>query len=102
MTFLNRLHGQAIDIKQPFTVKSFRFTVKDYLLTQDLMSILAKLFGYLFYKKKYEIDQESRAIYLSKAMKTVSAGIAQKVQDNFRRGFIEGVNENPLKDVKEK
>ena len=78
---------------KPFAVKSFRFTEKDYMATQDLMSHLGKLFGYLFYKYKAEVEKEGSDEHLARARDVVAVGISQKVHKNFIEGFMEGVNE---------
>ena len=78
---------------KPHAVKSFRFTEMDYLATQDLMSHLGRLFGYLFYKYKTEIEKEGNDEHLARARDVVAVGISQKVHKNFIDGFMEGVYE---------
>lgn len=94
LKFNNMLFETAsVEKNKPFAVKSFRFTERDYLATQDLMSHLGKLFGYLFYKYKTEVEKEGSDEHLAGARDAVSVGISQKVHKNFIEGFMEGINE---------
>ena len=94
LKFNNMLFETASAEKnKPFAIKSFRFTERDYIATQDLMSHLGKLFGYLFYKYKTEVEKEGNDKHLAGAMNAFASGISQKVHKNFIEGFMEGVAE---------
>lgn len=93
INFNKSLFEDAKNDTKPYVIKSFRFTENDYVQTQDLMSHLAKLFGYLFYKYKTEIEKEGSDEHLAGARDAVAVGISQKVHKNFAEGFMEGINE---------
>jgi len=76
-----------------FVVKSFRFTERDYMATQNLMSQMARLFGYLFFKYKTEIEKESRSQYLANSRNAMANGMSTKVHDSFIEGFMEDLRE---------
>lgn len=93
--FNKELYEKAKETKKPpFCVKSFRFTERDYVKTQILMSYLARMFGYLFYKYKNEIEKESRAEYLANSRNACANGMSNNVYNNFINGFMEGVDES--------
>lgn len=101
ITFIKKLHEKMQNTKKlPFAVKSFRFTEKDYVKTQHLMSYLARLFGYLFYKYKNEIEKTSKVEYLASSRNAYASGMSEKVYNSFINGFMEGVNEVEIKDEK--
>jgi len=93
INFNKKLMELAENEKHSFQAKSFRFIEKDYVRTQQLMSDLAKLFGYLFYKYKNDIEKESRVEYMASSRNAIAIGMATKVRENFIQGFMEGINE---------
>ena len=93
ISFNKKLKELAENEKHSFRTKSFRFTEKDYVKTQQLMSNLARLFGYLFYKYKNDVEKESRVEYMAQSRNAIANGMATKVQENFIQGFMEGINE---------
>jgi len=93
--FNQKLINIASDTKKkPYVVKSFRFNEKDYIETHILMSYLAQLFGYLFYKNKAEIEKENNIHHLMASRDAVASFMSENVFKKFKAGFMEGYEES--------
>ena len=80
--------------KQPYVTRSFRFEEKDFVETHIVMNYFAKLFGYLFYKNKTEIEKIGSPEHLAGARNAVAGTMSKNVYENFIKGFDEGLSEN--------
>ena len=78
---------------KPFAVKSFRFTEKDYMATQNMLSHLGHLFGYLFCKYKMEIEQIGSQEHLMHARNALAKTNGENVAREFMEGFMDAYNE---------
>ena len=95
INFNQKLINIASDAKKkPHIAKSFRFNEKDYIETHILMSYLAQLFGYLFYKNKTEIEKENNVQHLMASRDAVATFMSENVFKKFKAGFMEGYGEN--------